>query len=84
MEFSGRVASITPGTGANFSLIPPQNATGNFTKIVQRVPVRIRIDAGPAARKVLVPGLSLHVEVDTRAAKDEIEAIRAEQTKQAR
>ncbi len=84
VEFSGRVASITPGTGANFSLIPPQNATGNFTKIVQRVPVRIRIDAGPAARKVLVPGLSLHVEVDTRAAKDEIEAIRAEQTKQAR
>ena len=47
VEFTGQVISVTPGTGANFSLIPPQNATGNFTKIVQRVPVRIRIDAGP-------------------------------------
>jgi membrane fusion protein (multidrug efflux system) len=84
VEFSGTVASITPGTGANFSLIPPQNATGNFTKIVQRVPVRIRINAGPAARRVLVPGLSLHVEVDTRGGKGEIEAIRAEQEKSAR
>ncbi len=79
VEFAGSVASITPGTGANFSMIPPQNATGNFTKIVQRVPVRIRIDAGPAARKVLVPGLSLTVEVDTRSAKGELDAIRAEQ-----
>lgn len=79
VEFKGTVASITPGTGANFSLIPPQNATGNFTKIVQRVPVRIRIDAGPAARRVLVPGLSLSVEVDTRTAQNELEAIRAEQ-----
>jgi membrane fusion protein (multidrug efflux system) len=79
VEFTGQVVSVTPGTGANFSLIPPQNATGNFTKIVQRVPVRIRIDAGPAAKKVLVPGLSLEVEVDTRAARSEIDAIRAEQ-----
>jgi membrane fusion protein (multidrug efflux system) len=73
------VVSIAPGTGANFSLIPPQNATGNFTKVVQRVPVKIRIDAGPAARRVLAPGLSLTVEVDTRAARNEIDAIRAEQ-----
>ncbi len=79
VEFKGAVTSITPGTGANFSMIPPQNATGNFTKIVQRVPVRIRIDAGPMARRVLAPGLSLTVEVDTRAGKDEIAAIRAEQ-----
>lgn len=79
IEFRGAIASITPGTGANFSLIPPQNATGNFTKIVQRIPVRIRIDAGPAARKVLAPGMSLTVEVDTRAARQEIEAIRSEQ-----
>ena len=79
IEFSGRVMSVTPGTGANFSLIPPQNATGNFTKIVQRIPVRIRIDAGPAARKVLVPGLSLTVEVDTRSGKQELAAIREEQ-----
>jgi len=83
VEFRGTVTSITPGTGANFSLIPPQNATGNFTKIVQRVPVRIRIDAGPAARRVLVPGLSLVVEVDTRASRDEMQAIRDEQDRRA-
>jgi membrane fusion protein (multidrug efflux system) len=60
-------------------MIPPQNATGNFTKIVQRVPVRIRLNAGPESRKVLVPGLSLTVEVDTRSAKSAVEAIRKEQ-----
>jgi len=79
VEFKGVVDSITPGTGANFSLVPPQNATGNFTKIVQRVPVRIRINAGPESRKVLVPGLSLHVKVDTSSARQAIDAIRAEQ-----
>jgi membrane fusion protein (multidrug efflux system) len=79
IEFSGSVTSVTPGTGANFSLIPPQNATGNFTKIVQRVPVRLKIDADKAARRVLVPGLSLEVEVDTRASAGEIDAIRREQ-----
>ena len=77
--FHGRVDSITPGTGANFSLIPPQNATGNFTKIVQRVPVRIAITAGPAARKVLLPGLSIEVEVDTSTDKAELDAIHDEQ-----
>lgn len=77
--FRGRVESITPGTGAVFSLIPPQNATGNFTKIVQRVPVRIVFVAGPAARRVLVPGLSLEVEVDTSANKADLDAIRDEQ-----
>jgi membrane fusion protein (multidrug efflux system) len=81
VEFHGTVESITPGTGANFSLVPPQNATGNFTKIVQRVPVRIRINAGPESRKVLVPGLSLKVSVDTSGAKQAIDAIRDEQEK---
>lgn len=79
VEFRGEVTSVTPGTGANFSLIKPENATGNFTKVVQRVPVRIRIKAGPEAMKVLVPGLSLEVEVDTRTSRDEIDVIRAEQ-----
>ncbi len=60
------MASFSPGTGAQFALIPPENATGNFTKIVQRVPVRIRFKAGAEARKVLVPGLSVVVSVDTR------------------
>ncbi|WP_313434680.1 HlyD family secretion protein [Novosphingobium sp.] len=68
-KIRGHVESISPGTGAQFSLLPPQNATGNFTKIVQRVPVRIAIDAGPEARRVLVPGLSVVVTVDTIAAK---------------
>jgi membrane fusion protein (multidrug efflux system) len=77
----GRVDSVTPGTGATFSLIPPQNATGNFTKIVQRVPVRIRIDAGPEARRVLVPGLSLRVEVDTVGASGVIRQIRNEENR---
>lgn len=68
-ELRGRVASFSPGTGAQFSLLPPENATGNFTKIVQRVPVRISIEAGPEARKVLRPGLSVEVTVDTIGAK---------------
>jgi membrane fusion protein, multidrug efflux system len=79
VKFHGAVDSITPGTGATFSLVPPQNATGNFTKIVQRVPVRIRIEAGPEARRVLVPGLSLDVEVDTSSAKGAIHEIRNEE-----
>lgn len=79
VRFDGVVESISPGTGATFSLVPPENATGNFTKIVQRVPVRIRIKAGPEARKVLVAGLSLEVSIDTRSARGSIEAIRREQ-----
>jgi membrane fusion protein (multidrug efflux system) len=62
----GRVASFAPASGAEFSLLPPDNATGNFTKIVQRVPVRIALPAeGPLAR-LLRPGLSVEVTVDTR------------------
>jgi len=72
IAFTGRVASFAPGTGAQFSLLPPQNATGNFTKIVQRVPVRISIDASPALLALLVPGLSVEAEVDTRSARDEL------------
>jgi membrane fusion protein (multidrug efflux system) len=78
-EIDGRVESISPGTGAQFSILPPQNATGNFTKIVQRVPVRIAIDATPAARRLLVPGLSVTVTVDTRNAKSDLDRIKDEQ-----
>ncbi|TCM15727.1 membrane fusion protein (multidrug efflux system) [Novosphingobium sp. PhB165] len=74
-KIRGHVESISPGTGSQFSLLPPQNATGNFTKIVQRVPVRIAIDAGDEARRVLVPGLSVTVTVDTIAAKGSQQAI---------
>jgi membrane fusion protein (multidrug efflux system) len=62
------VESFSPGTGAQFALLPSENATGNFTKIVQRVPVRIRVDADAALRDRLLPGLSVTVDVDTRGA----------------
>ncbi|TGW05242.1 HlyD family secretion protein, partial [Mesorhizobium sp. M2D.F.Ca.ET.145.01.1.1] len=63
----GHVTSLGPATGAIFSVIPPQNATGNFTKIVQRVPVRIAIDQDQAQKVALRPGLSTTVMVDTGA-----------------
>ena len=62
----GHVLSLSPGTGAIYSVIPPENATGNFTKIVQRVPVRIALDGADATLGVLRPGLSTTVSVDTR------------------
>ena len=63
----GSVQSLAPGSGAEFALLPPDNATGNFTKIVQRVPVRIRVDALPRD-VVLRPGMSVIASVDTRGA----------------
>ncbi|TDV39063.1 membrane fusion protein (multidrug efflux system) [Paraburkholderia caballeronis] len=74
----GVVDSFSPGTGAQFALLPPENATGNFTKIVQRVPVRIRIDTGPETRAVLLPGMSVTVDVDTRSARALDDRIDAE------
>jgi len=79
VEYHGKVASISAGSGGAFSLLPPQNATGNFTKIVQRVPVRVAIDAGPDARKVLVPGLSVEVTVDTIGAKGDLKTIKQQE-----
>jgi membrane fusion protein (multidrug efflux system) len=66
--FAGRVLSLAPGTGAIFSVIPPENATGNFTRIVQRVPVRIGLDPADARLGALRPGLSVTVSVDTNDA----------------
>jgi len=74
----GVVDSFSPGTGSQFALLPPENATGNFTKIVQRVPVRIRIDTGPETRAVLLPGMSVTVDVDTRSAREQDQRIDAE------
>jgi membrane fusion protein (multidrug efflux system) len=65
--FHGHVESVAPATGAIFSVIPPENATGNFTKIVQRVPVRIALDESDARLGRLRPGLSTTVRVDTRS-----------------
>ncbi|PXW16485.1 HlyD family secretion protein [Paraburkholderia caballeronis] len=59
----GRVESLAPATGATFSVLPPENATGNFTKIVQRVPVRVRLDVPRGMEGVLRPGLSATVTV---------------------
>ena len=61
----GSVESFSAATGARFALLPPDNATGNFTKVVQRVPVRIKIDDVPA-QVALRPGLSVELTVDTR------------------
>ncbi|MGO9389043.1 HlyD family secretion protein [Rhodoblastus sp.] len=67
-EFDGVVESIAPASGAQYSLLPPENATGNFTKITQRFPVRIKLAS--AAGDCLRAGLSVVVEVDTRANAD--------------
>jgi membrane fusion protein, multidrug efflux system len=64
--FHGHLLSLAPATGAVFSVIPPENATGNFTKIVQRVPVRIALDDEDAALGRIRPGLSTFATVDTR------------------
>jgi membrane fusion protein (multidrug efflux system) len=59
----GHVASIGAGTGSEFSVLPAQNANGNWVKVTQRVPVRIAIDGRPS--RPLIAGLSTHVRVDT-------------------
>jgi membrane fusion protein, multidrug efflux system len=64
--FHGHVASLAPATGAVFSVLPAENATGNFTKIVQRVPVRVSLDGDAATLGRLRPGLSVIAEVDER------------------
>ena len=67
-EFHGHIESLAPATGAQFSVLPPENATGNFTKIVQRVPVRVRLDSADADFGALRPGLSVVAQVDTHDA----------------
>jgi membrane fusion protein (multidrug efflux system) len=65
-EFHGTLLSLAPATGTQFSVLPAENATGNFTKIVQRVPVRIELNGTDADFGALRPGLSVEVSVDTR------------------
>ena len=62
--FTGTVVSVSPGTGAQFSILPPQNATGNWVKVVQRVPARIAFDKSDDT-KLLRSGMSVNVEIDT-------------------
>jgi membrane fusion protein (multidrug efflux system) len=63
----GVVESVAAATGSKFALLPPDNATGNFTKVVQRVPVRIRITKGLGAARPLRPGMSVNVHIDTKS-----------------
>ncbi|WP_333587779.1 HlyD family secretion protein [Phenylobacterium sp.] len=63
---TGRIESFAPATGAEFALIPVENAVGNFTKIAQRLPVRIAVDDGQSLAGALRPGLSIQVKVDVR------------------
>jgi membrane fusion protein, multidrug efflux system len=64
---TGHVDSIAPATGLQFALLPPDNATGNFTKIVQRIPVRIQLDPQVRAEGILRPGMSVEPDIDTRS-----------------
>lgn len=64
----GRVDSVAPASGAQFSLLPPDNATGNYTKVVQRIPVKIVLEPGHALEGRLRPGMSVVARVDTRTA----------------
>lgn len=70
MELTGKIDSFSPATGSEFSLLPPENATGNFTKIVQRLPVKVVVTGEAAALAMLRPGMSVKVEVDTRGEGD--------------
>lgn len=63
--FKGTVGSLSPGTGAQFAILPPQNATGNFVKVVQRVPVRIYFDKDDPFVKKLKAGMSVYATIDT-------------------
>ena len=64
---TGTVASMSPASGSVFSLLPPDNATGNFTKIVQRLAVRVRLPAAVTDKRLLRPGMSVVVSVNTKA-----------------
>jgi membrane fusion protein, multidrug efflux system len=64
--FHGRVDSIAPASGQEFALLPPDNATGNFTKVVQRIPVKITLDPASPLSVDLRPGMSVYPTIDTR------------------
>ena len=68
-SISGKVESIQYATGARFSMLPPDNATGNYTKVVQRVPVRIALQQDADSNYPLRPGMSVGISIDTRTAK---------------
>ena len=67
LKLTGHVDSWSPGTGSTFALLPPDNATGNFTKVVQRVPVKIVLDNHPSLGALVRPGMSVEATIDTGA-----------------
>lgn len=67
LKVTGRVASWAPGTGSIFAPVPPDNASGNFTKVTQRVPVKINLDRDPALGTLVRPGMSVEVAIETAA-----------------
>jgi len=73
-KFAGKVESLAPAAGSVFTLLPPDNATGNFTKIVQRVPVRIRVPKAVARENLLRAGMSVYATVDTTHGADDADA----------
>ena len=73
-KFAGKVESISPAAGSVFTLLPPDNATGNFTKIVQRLPVRIRVPKGVAHENLLRAGMSVYATVDTTKGAEDADA----------
>jgi membrane fusion protein (multidrug efflux system) len=73
-KFAGRVDSISPAAGSVFTLLPPDNATGNFTKIVQRLPVRIRVPKEVARENLLRAGMSVYATVDTTKGAEDADA----------
>jgi membrane fusion protein, multidrug efflux system len=73
----GHVDSIAPASGEEFALLPPDNATGNFTKIVQRIPVKIAIDPNDPLRGELRPGMSVTATVDTKMPTPNVSAVRS-------
>jgi membrane fusion protein (multidrug efflux system) len=68
LQLNGHVAALSPASGSVTALLPPDNATGNFTKIVQRIPVKIALDIDAAERGRLRLGMSSRVRVDTTSA----------------
>jgi membrane fusion protein (multidrug efflux system) len=68
IDLEGEVESLSAATGARFTLLPPDNASGNFTKVVQRVPVRVKLHELPVG-VALRPGMSVELTVDTRGSK---------------
>jgi membrane fusion protein, multidrug efflux system len=73
-KFAGKVESLAPASGSVFTLLPPDNATGNFTKIVQRVPVRIRVPGAVARENLLRAGMSVYATIDTTHGADDADA----------